>query len=41
VPGHLSRSGRRTELHLAKEWPSEEKFLVALGRLRSMAPLLA
>ncbi len=41
VPGHLSRSGRRTKLHLVKDWPWEEKFLVALGRLRSMAPLLA
>jgi hypothetical protein len=41
VPGHLSRSGRRTRLHLVKGWPWAEKFLVALGRLRSMAPLLA
>jgi hypothetical protein len=41
VPGHLSRSGRRRRLHLVKGWPWAEKFLVALGRLRSMVPLLA
>ena len=40
VPGHLSRSGRRTRLHLVKGWPWEEKYLVALGRLRALAPLL-
>ena len=41
VPGHLSRSGRRTTLHLAKSWPWAETFLVALATLRSVAPLLA
>jgi hypothetical protein len=38
VPGHLSRSGRRTTLHLAKGWPWAEGFLAALGRLRALAP---
>jgi hypothetical protein len=41
VPGHLSRSGRRTTLHLAKGWPWAKTFLVALATLRSVAPLLA
>ena len=41
VPGHLSRSGRRTTLHLAKSWPWAKTFLVALATLRSVAPLLA
>jgi hypothetical protein len=40
VPGHLSRSGRRTTLHLVKGWPWEESFLVALAAVRSVAPLL-
>jgi hypothetical protein len=41
VPGHLSRSGRRTKLHLVEGWPWEENFLAALGRLRGLVPLLA
>ena len=41
VPGHLSRSGRRTKLHLVEGWPWEEAFLAALGRLRALVPLLA
>jgi hypothetical protein len=41
VPGHLSRSGRRTTLHLVKGWPWAEAFLVALTALRSVAPMLA
>jgi hypothetical protein len=38
VPGHLSRSARRTTLHLAKDWPWAEGLLAALGRLRALAP---
>jgi|SRR5579875_227746 hypothetical protein len=41
VPGHLSRSGRSTKLHLVKDWPWEEAFLAALGHLRALVPLLA
>jgi hypothetical protein len=42
APGHLSRSGRRTTLHLAKNWPWAESFLVALGKLRQLVvPQLA
>ena len=36
VPGHLSRSGRRTTLHLAKNWPWAEPFLAALARLSAL-----
>ena len=41
VPGHLSRSGRRSTLHLIKDWPWAKAFLVALAALRAVAPLLA
>ena len=41
VPGHLSRSGRRTTLHLAKDWPWAKGFLAALSALRELAPMLA
>ena len=41
VPGHLSRSARRTTLHLVKDWPWAEAFLAALSALRAVAPQLA
>jgi hypothetical protein len=41
VPGHLSRSGRRTRLHLAKNWPWEAAFLAALAKLRAIVPMTA
>ncbi len=41
VPGHLSRSARRTTLHLARNWPWAEAFLVALKALRAVVPRLA
>jgi hypothetical protein len=41
VPGHLSRSARRTTLHLAKDWPWAEGFLAALTALRTVVPQLA
>jgi hypothetical protein len=41
VPGHLSRSARRTTLHLAKDWPWAEGFLAALAALRTVVPQLA
>ncbi len=40
IPGHLTRSGRRSSLHLAKDWPWREAFLVALGRLRRLTVCL-
>jgi Transposase DDE domain group 1 len=41
VPGHLARSGRRTTLHLVKNWPWAGPFLAALAHLRAVAPQLA
>ncbi|MGH9105089.1 MAG: transposase [Acidimicrobiales bacterium] len=41
VPGHLSRSGRRTKLHFVKAWPWEEPFKAALTALRAVVPQLA
>ena len=41
VPGHLSRSARRTTLPLVKGWPWAERFLAALPRLRALGPQLA
>ena len=38
VPGHLSRSGRRTTLHLVKDWPWAKAFLVALAALCARGP---
>lgn len=32
IPGHLTRSGRRLQLPLAKDWPAPESSLLALGR---------
>jgi hypothetical protein len=40
VPGHVSRSGRRQTLHLARRWPWREQFLEALTRLRAVEVLL-
>ena len=41
VPGHLTRSGRRTTLHLVKNWPWDVRSLAALAALRAVAPQLA
>ena len=41
VPGHLSRSARRTTLHLAKDWPWAKGFLTALAAVRALVPQLA
>jgi len=41
VPGHLSRSGRRTTLHLVKGWPWAETFLAAHRAVRALVPQLA
>jgi hypothetical protein len=38
VPGHLTRSARRTTLHLVKDWPWAATFLAALAALRAVAP---
>lgn len=40
IPGHVSRSGRRQRLHLARRWPWRTAFLEALARLRSVEVLL-
>jgi hypothetical protein len=41
VPGHLSRSARRTTLHLAKNWPWANGFLSALRAVRALVAQLA
>jgi Transposase DDE domain group 1 len=41
LPGRITTSGRKTVLHLIREWPWAEEFAAALARLRSMSlPLL-
>jgi Transposase DDE domain group 1 len=37
LPGRLTRSGRRAQLHLPARWPWAEGFLLALARLRAVA----
>jgi hypothetical protein len=41
VPGHLTRSARRTTLHLVKDWPWAERSSAALAALRTVVPQLA
>ena len=40
IPGRLTRSARRTTLHLANNWPWRNSFLTALGRIRAI-PLIS
>ena len=40
LPGRITRSGRRSTLHLPARWPWRERFTQALQRLRAI-PLLA
>jgi len=40
LAGRLTRSARRTTLHLAQHWPWRREFEQALARLRAI-PLLA
>jgi len=40
LPGRITRSGRRSTLHLPARWPWRERFGQALARLRAL-PLLA
>lgn len=40
LPGRITRSGRRSTLHLPARWPWREGFTHALARLRTV-PLLA
>lgn len=37
LPGRLTRSGRRTMLHLPNRWPRQRAFLAALARIRAIA----
>lgn len=36
LPGRLTRSARRTTLHLPARWPWAERFLAGLARLRAI-----
>ena len=38
IPGRLTRSGRRTLLHLPARWPWQHDFQAALHRLRALPP---
>ena len=40
LPGRLTRSGRRTTVHLSRHWPWADAFRMALARLRAI-PLAA
>lgn len=37
LPGRLTRSARRTTLHLPRRWPRPRAFLAALDRIRAIA----
>jgi hypothetical protein len=37
LPGRITRSARRSRLHLPRDWPWAEGFLGALARLRAVA----
>ena len=36
IPGHVTRSARRTTMHLARDWPWRQAFLVALRAVRDL-----
>jgi hypothetical protein len=36
IPGHVTRSARRTTMHLARNWPWRQAFLDALGAMRRL-----
>ena len=36
IPGHVTRSARRTTMHLARNWPWRKAFLDALGAIRRL-----
>jgi Transposase DDE domain group 1 len=38
LPGRMTRSGRRDDLHLPTWWPWRSQFLTALSRLRCLRP---
>jgi len=40
LPGRITRSARRSTLHLPSAWPWRESFLAALRRLRALPPPL-
>jgi hypothetical protein len=37
LPGRITRSARRTTLHLPKRWPRQRAFTAALSRIRAVA----
>jgi hypothetical protein len=39
IPGDLSHSARRATLHLAADCPWRDRFIAALGHIRSLAAL--
>ena len=39
IPGHVTRSGRRTTLHLADNWPWRVAYLTALEKVRALPAL--
>ncbi|MDQ6614672.1 MAG: transposase [Actinomycetota bacterium] len=39
IPGHLTRSARRTTLHLADNWPWRASYLTALLQIRALPAL--
>jgi hypothetical protein len=39
IPGRLTRSARKSTLHLPARWPWESDFLTALERIRALAAL--
>lgn len=38
LPGRITHPGRRSQLHLPASWPWREDFLIALERMRALAP---
>ena len=39
IPGHVTRSGRRSTLHLADNWPWRAAYLTALEKVRALPAL--
>ncbi len=39
IPGHVTRSARRSTLHLADNWPWQALYLAALKKIRALPAL--